>query len=410
MKKFMFMAVALASAATAFAQDDLVKQALKEKGNPAEAVKILTPALTSDQTTNKAAAWGAMSDIQYQFYSNAYEQMVQNQFKTDKTAIDTLGMYNGLIESFNAAFKCDEFDMQPNEKGKVKPKYRSKNKSRLTPVRTVLIDAGSHYYNSKNYAAALKAWGTFVSSADAPLFEGEIKKDSTFYLIADYAALAAYLSKNYADATKYATVALEDPKVKAEALNILLSSQKECCKTREDSVAYFNRLKEIRAKDPGENAVLFAINEYLSQSGRIEQKEAWCAEEVKKNPNDKLVWAFLGESQMNQQKYADAVASFKKSLALDPSFIEVEYNVGASLVLQATQMKEQLSGATGRLTADDAAKVKAIFEDAKVHLEKIRQADPNREKVNWGYTLYQVYYGLGDNDKAAEIEKLLGGN
>lgn len=410
MKKFMFMAVALASAATAFAQDDLVKQALKEKGNPAEAVKILTPALTSDQTTNKAAAWGAMSDIQYQFYSNAYEQMVQNQFKTDKTAIDTLGMYNGLIESFNAAFKCDEFDMQPNEKGKVKPKYRSKNKSRLTPVRTVLIDAGSHYYNSKNYAAALKAWGTFVSSADAPLFEGEIKKDSTFYLIADYAALAAYLSKNYADATKYATVALEDPKVKAEALNILLSSQKECCKTREDSVAYFNRLKEIRAKDPGENAVLFAINEYLSQPGRIEQKEAWCAEEVKKNPNDKLVWAFLGESQMNQQKYADAVASFKKSLALDPSFIEVEYNVGASLVLQATQMKEQLSGATGRLTADDAAKVKAIFEDAKVHLEKIRQADPNREKVNWGYTLYQVYYGLGDNDKAAEIEKLLGGN
>ena len=187
----MFMAVALASAATAFAQDDLVKQALKEKGNPAEAVKILTPALTSPQTTNKAAAWGAMSDIQYQFYSNAYEQMVQNQFKTEKTPIDTLGMYNGLIESFNAAFKCDEFDMQPNEKGKVKPKYRSKNKSRLAPVRNVLIDAGSQFYNAKNYAAAVKAWGTFVASADAPLFEGEIKKDSTSYLIADYAALAA---------------------------------------------------------------------------------------------------------------------------------------------------------------------------------------------------------------------------
>ena len=96
MKKIMFMAVALASAATAFAQDDLVKQALKEK-DPAQAVKIITPALTSDQTTNKAAAWGALSDIQYQFYSNAYEQMVQNQFKTEKTPIDTIGMYNGVI-------------------------------------------------------------------------------------------------------------------------------------------------------------------------------------------------------------------------------------------------------------------------------------------------------------------------
>ena len=44
------MAVALATAATAFGQDDLVKQALKQKSNPAEAVKILTPALTSAET------------------------------------------------------------------------------------------------------------------------------------------------------------------------------------------------------------------------------------------------------------------------------------------------------------------------------------------------------------------------
>ena len=38
-------------------------------------------------------------------------------------------------------------------------------------------------------------------------------------------------------------------------------------------------------------------------------------------PNDKYVWAFLGEAQMNQQKYAEAVASFKKSFEVDPSFI-----------------------------------------------------------------------------------------
>ena len=408
MKKIMFMAVALASAATAFAQDDLVKQALKEK-DPAQAVKIITPALTSDQTTNKAAAWGALSDIQYQFYSNAYEQMVQNQFKTEKTPIDTIGMYNGVIESFKAAFKCDEFDMQPNEKGKVKPKFRSKNASRLSAVRNTLIDAGSYYYGAKEYGKALDAWGVFVCSADAPMFEGKIAKDSTYYLIADYAALAGYLSKNYDSAVKYATIALNDAKTKSEALNILFSSQKETCKTKEDSVAYFNKLKELRAKDQNEIQILFAINEYLSYPGRLAEKEAWCAEEVKKVPNDKYVWAFLGEAQMNQQKCAEAVASFKKSFEVDPSFIEVEYNLGASLVLQATAMKDQLSGATGRLSAADAEKVKAIYTEAKTHLEKIKEADPNREKVNWAYTLYQVYYGLGDAEKAAEIEKIIGG-
>ena len=103
MKKIMMMAVALATAATAFGQDDLVKQALKQKSNPAEAVKILTPALTSAETKDKAAAWGAMSEIQYQFYSIAYDAMVQNQFKTEKTPIDTVGMYNGVAESIKAA-------------------------------------------------------------------------------------------------------------------------------------------------------------------------------------------------------------------------------------------------------------------------------------------------------------------
>ncbi|MGM9698585.1 MAG: tetratricopeptide repeat protein [Prevotella sp.] len=408
MKKIMFMAVALASAATAFAQDDLVKQALKEK-NPAEAVKIITPALTSDQTTNKAAAWGAMSDIQYQFYSNAYEQMVQNQFKSEKTPIDTVGMYNGIVGAFNAAFKCDEFDILPNEKGKVKPKYRSKNASRLSPVRNTLIDAGGYYYGKKEYDKSYEAFSVFVNSADAPLFDGKIVKDSTYYLIANYAALAAYLNKDYTNAAKYATIAIDDAKVKAEAMNILISSQKESCKTKEDSVAYFNKLNEIRAKDPNELTILFAINEYLSAPERVAEKEAWCAQEVKKVPGDKYVWAFLGESQMNQQKYEEAVASFKKSLEIDPSFIEVQYNVGASLVLQATALKDQLSGATGRLSAADATKVKNIYLEAKDYLEKIKAADPDRQKVNWAYTLYQVYYGLGDAEKAAEIEKIIGG-
>lgn len=410
MKKIMMMAVALVSAATAFGQDNMVKQALKSKSNPAEAVKILTPALTSSETVDKAAAWGAMSEIQYQFYSNAYEQMVQNQFKTEKTPIDTIGMYNGLIEAFKAAFKCDEFDMQPNEKGKVKPRYRSKNQSRLLPVRNTLIDAGSQFYNTKKYDSAVDAWGMFVESADAPLFEGKVQKDSTFYLIANYAAFAAYFGKNYSKAISYATMALDDAATKADAINVIVSASKDQCKTKEDSVAYFNKLKELRVKLPNELNVLFAINEYLSVPGRAAEKEAWCAEEVKKAPNEKYLWAFLGEGQMNQQKYDDAIVSFKKTIELDPSFVEVEYNLGACYVLKATTMSDHLAGSTGRLSPENAEKVKAVYNDAKKYLEHVRSVDPDRKKANWAYSLYQVYYGLGDQEKAAEIEKILSGN
>ena len=176
MKKIMMMAVALATAATAFGQDDLVKQALKQKSNPAEAVKILTPALTSAETKDKAAAWGAMSEIQYQFYSIAYDAMVQNQFKTEKTPIDTVGMYNGVAESIKAAIKCDEFDMQPNEKGKIKPRYRSKNATRLAAVRNTLIDGGSHFYNVKDYAKAAQFWALSLSRATLQCLKARYRK------------------------------------------------------------------------------------------------------------------------------------------------------------------------------------------------------------------------------------------
>ena len=35
------------------------------------------------------------------------------------------------------------------------------------------------------------------------------------------------------------------------------------------------------------------------------------------------------------------------------------------------------------------------------------ELDPDHEKVDWRYALYQMYYSLGDNEKASEIEKLL---
>ena len=90
--------------------------------------------------------------------------------------------------------------------------------------------------------------------------------------------------------------------------------------------------------------------------------------------------------------------------------MEVEFNVGACYVLKATAMSDQLAGATGRLTPENAEKVKAVYNDAKKYLEHVRSVDPDRKKANWAYSLYQVYYSLGDQEKVAEIEKIMNGN
>ena len=85
------------------------------------------------------------------------------------------------------------------------------------------------------------------------------------------------------------------------------------------------------------------------------------------------------------------------------------YQAGVSLNSKAISMKDELADKkTGKLTVDNANKIKAVLNDAKNYLEKVRELDPNHETVDWRYALYQMYYSLGDNEKASEIEKMLG--
>ena len=75
---------------------------------------------------------------------------------------------------------------------------------------------------------------------------------------------------------------------------------------------------------------------------------------------------------------------------------------------KAIALKDQLADKnTGKLTNDNADKVKAILGEAKNYMERAKELDPDSEKVKWAYPLYQIYYALGDKEKADEMEKLV---
>ena len=49
---------------------------------------------------------------------------------------------------------------------------------------------------------------------------------------------------------------------------------------------------------------------------------------------------------------------------------------------------------------------KKLYTESVGYLEKAKEVDPNREKANWSYPLYQCYYNLyGANDsRTKEME------
>ena len=413
MKKIMMMAVVAAmSATTAFAQDDLVKQAqkLSDKGEFAEAVKTITPALTSDATTDKAAAWNTLNNIHFKAYEHQAQIAGEHAVMKDKPEADSALMFSSIVSAMEAAMKCDEYDVLPNEKGKVKIRFRKANQDRYTNGRFGLIQAGQYAHTHKNTADAQKAWGLYVDCTASPMFEGvDLSKDEYRSQIAYFAGLLAYQNKDYANATRYAKVAAEDPERTADANEILLFAQKDGAKTKEDTLAYVNTLKDLHKQHPNEDRYFNLLMDYYLKSSDKDAMKAWAEEEVAAFPQNKMAWAIKGEAEMNAQKWDDAVASYKKAAEIDPTFVQVIFNTGVCLNSKAIELKDKVADKkTGNLTTENFNKVKEILLQSKEYLEKARELDPNREKANWAYPLYQIYYSLGEKEKSAEMEKLLG--
>ena len=355
MKKIMMMAVVAAmSATTAFAQDDLVKQAqkLSDKGEFAEAVKTITPALTSDATTDKAAAWKTLNNIHFKAYEHQAQIAGEHAVMKDKPEADSALMFSSIVSAMEAAMKCDEYDVLPNEKGKVKIRFRKANQDRYTNGRFGLIQAGQYAHTHKNTADAQKAWGLYVDCTASPMFEGvDLSKDEYRSQIAYFAGLLAYQNKDYANATRYAKVAAEDPERTADANEILLFAQKDGAKTKEDTLAYVNTLKDLHKQHPNEDRYFNLLMDYYLKSSDKDAMKAWAEEEVAAFPQNKMAWAIKGEAEMNAQKWDDAVASYKKAAEIDPTFVQVIFNTGVCLNSKAIELKDKVADKkTGNLT------------------------------------------------------------
>jgi tetratricopeptide (TPR) repeat protein len=407
----MMMALMAAAATTAFAQDALVKEAKKQftKGEFDAAAQTLAPALTSAETTDKAAAWNLQAEIMQGKFQDISTLEQKEKVVPTGAKVDTKGMHEAAVGAMQAALKCDEFDRQPNEKGKVKIRFRKDMQAKLQNTRLALINAGLYFYNEKDLDKAFNTWAMYINSAEDPFFEGvDLSQDQYRSEIAYYAGLAAYQNKDYVNAEKYANIAAQDPKKADDASEILLFSKKENLKTPADSAAYVAMVKDLHKQKPEEKRYFNLLMDYYTHARNMVALKAWAEEEIALDAENSMAWALKGEVQMNDREWDGAVESYKKAIEIDPNFVQCIFNAGVCLNSKAIDLKDQLADKkTGGLTKENADKVKAILAESLTFMERAKELDPDREKVNWAYPLYQIYYSLGDKEKSDEMEKLV---
>ena len=402
MKKLMIMALLALGATTVFAGDSEPLKAIMKANDFATAQELVKSSLSQlPNDEEKAKAYNKLVELAMFKVEKEQTIITQNQLaeqlKQGKVEpFDTAGYYSAIYNAITNAIECDKYDQMPNSKGKIKPRFHSANQSKLYPLRPNLINAGQEAIQKKDQEAALKYFGLYAESASAPLFkEVDRTKTPDTYLgeVARVASVYAFQNKNMELANKYVDIAMSDTATYKEALDLKVYYMQQGLKTHEDSLQFVSKLQELYVKNPKSDQIFMTLSNLYGSVGQKGEMDRLINEKIAQEPNNFTAWAMKGQAEMNAQKWDEAIASFKKAVEIDTKNALVLTYLGFCINAKAQNM-------------NNPQEQKKLYTESVGYLEKAKEVDPNREKANWSYPLYQCYYNLyGANDsRTKEME------
>jgi len=402
MKKLMIMALLALGATTVFAGDSEPLKAIMKANDFATAQELVKSSLSQlPNDEEKAKAYNKLVELAMFKVEKEQTIITQNQLaeqlKQGKVEpFDTAGYYSAIYNAITNAIECDKYDQMPNSKGKIKPRFHSANQSKLYPLRPNLINAGQEAIQKKDQEAALKYFGLYAESASAPLFkEVDRTKTPDTYLgeVARVASVYAFQNKNMELANKYVDIAMSDTATYKEALDLKVYYMQQGLKTHEDSLQFVSKLQELYVKNPKSDQIFMTLSNLYGSLGQKGEMDRLINEKIAQEPNNFTAWAMKGQAEMNAQKWDEAIASFKKAVEIDTKNALVLTYLGFCINAKAQNM-------------NNPQEQKKLYTESVGYLEKAKEVDPNREKANWSYPLYQCYYNLyGANDsRTKEME------
>jgi len=410
MKKLMMMALMLVATSTAFAGDsDALKAILKAK-TYAEAESLLNSSLSQlANDAEKATAYNYLVDLAYAKFKKEDDTKTTNQVMHKDDPVDTEGMILAGKQALKAAMECDKYDQLPNEKGKVKIRFRQKNQDRTKGIRISLLNAAVDQINDNKNKEAFENFDLYMQSAKAPFFEGVegvAKNDPNLGIAAFYGGRAAAGLEDYAKAVEFFKVGVADTTKQIHDLSFefLLYSMRMSQKTAADSAKYINDMKELYKQYPENDQVYGGLADAYLQHGNNAEVLRLADEHQAQFPQSPLPHIYRAFLLMQDKKYDESIAEFDKVPEGAPAYMQCVFNRAVCKYNKAADFNEANSDLrTGKMTPANEAKYKEMLKSAQLDFEKCQQLDPDQMTVKWGYLLKNIYLATDQKEKADAI-------
>ena len=421
MKKTFLTVVLLCAAGLAFAQEKNVKEAKKLAGavtpDFVRAEQLIGDALTNPETKDLAETWNVAGFVQ----ERRMEKEMENAYL--QQPYDTVQLYKSTLDMCKYYLKCDELAQVPNEKGKVKNKYRKANSATMLGERNNLLNGGIEFYNrylsdnnKETGKRALDCFAMYIDMASHPMFEKAnlVQTDTLLPQVAYYAGMTALKLEDYPSILKYAPMAQDNKEVGMYAMELVSTA----LKAEGDTVKWLASLQEGMRKYP-QHAFFFGhMVDYYSNSNKFDEAIRFADEMLAKDPSNPFnlyVEGYLYHNKYSvlagkEDSKAEAEAAmnkameyYQKAIAVDPKYVEAYSNLGQLYCLQA---QDYSSTATTDINdpayQESQEKLKGFYLEAKKYYERARELSPEQKNL-WMQGLSQVYYVLG---MGAEYEAL----
>lgn len=416
MKKFMIMALCVASAAGAFAQEDVLKnadRALKgETPNFVEISKSLRGAMADPTTANEARTWFLAGKAGFGQWDQALAAL---QLGGD---VDRKASGRALLDGYKFYLKALPLDTVVDAKGKVKTKYSKDIVKNILAHYNDFYNAGAFLYEANDNAGAYEAWDIYTSMPQNTDLFGkaapEAPADTIMAQNLYNMGIFAYSAQMYPEATEafYKATLYDYPG--CDAFNNAIA----CAGMSGDNDRKFAIAQEAFAKRGKENTGYIGeiINGYIDRK-QFDNAMQWLDRAIAEDASNAQLYnakGILVESQIPEDAAPEVAAAaneealqlYKKAVDLQPENGMWNYHYGRMLSNKGVRIVDsssELPAAEYNKVLDE--QVFPIYREALIYLEKAIAADPDNTRGAIPL-LRNIYYNLGDDENMKRIESL----
>lgn len=369
------------------------KQWLKAGNNLEKAETQMKKLLADSANRRNEKIW----ELYYESVRKQYEQGNAKIYLRQK--YDTAQLFTAARKMFLIQESFDSIDALPDEKGKVKLKYRKRNAAELAPLRVNLFSGGGYFLQKTKYQEAFDMYSTYVDCARQPLFSAYnyATQDPRLPEAGYWTLFCAYKLNQLDAALRYRDLALQDTAHYAFTLQYLA----EIYQQKRNVEAYLKVLNEGFRHYPAFPYFFPRLAEYYMSNHQYAEASRLVDEALKRDP-DNLLYRFTRSTVLlNTGKYEECVKLCDEIIATNDTLAEAYQNAGLAFFNTALYISQKGKGGK----ADRKAELEN-YRRALPYLERFRALAPKQQE-KWALPLYTIYLNLNMGKKFDEVNAIL---